>query len=85
MVYLAPLDMLKGYVIANITAEQDRERINGVWKGLNNKLLELGKEEPSDAVKAWLAVNMPIPFVTGRRVLSRRLRPTGHRVPSLGS
>jgi hypothetical protein len=51
---LAPLDMLKGYVIANISGEKDRERINGIWKHLNNELLELGKEEPSDAVKAWL-------------------------------
>lgn len=51
---LAPLDMLKGYLIANIADEQERERINSIWKRTTNRLLELDKEEPANAVKAWL-------------------------------
>ncbi len=51
---LAPLDMLKGYLIANITDENERERINSIWKQTTNRLLELDKEEPANAVKAWL-------------------------------
>ena len=51
---LAPLDMLKGFLIANITDESERERINGIWKQTTNRLVELGKEQPADAVKAWL-------------------------------
>ena len=51
---LAPLDMLKGFLIANITDDEHRERVNQVWKKATNDLLELGKEEPADAVKSWL-------------------------------
>ena len=51
---LAPLDMLKSFLIANITDEAERDRINGLWKQTTNRLLELDKEEPTDAVKAWL-------------------------------
>src|SRR5262245_9064082 len=51
---LAPLDMLKGYLIANIADEKERERINSIWKRTTNRLLELDKEEPANAVKAWL-------------------------------
>jgi uncharacterized protein with ParB-like and HNH nuclease domain len=51
---LAPLDMLKSFLIANITDEDHREHVNKIWKKTTNDLLELGKEEPADAVKAWL-------------------------------
>ncbi len=51
---LAPLDMLKSFLIANISDEDERDRINGIWKQTTNRLLELDKEEPADAVKAWL-------------------------------
>lgn len=51
---LAPLDMLKSYLIANVTDETERNRVNGIWKQTTNRLLELDKEEPADAVKAWL-------------------------------
>jgi len=51
---LAPLDMLKSFLIANVTDEQERDRVNGIWKQTTNRLLELDKEEPADAVKAWL-------------------------------
>jgi len=51
---LAPLDMLKSFIIANISDEAERDRINGLWKQTTNRLLELDKEQPADAVKAWL-------------------------------
>jgi uncharacterized protein with ParB-like and HNH nuclease domain len=51
---LAPLDMLKSFFIANITDETERDRINAIWKQTTNRLLELDKEEPANAVKAWL-------------------------------
>ncbi len=51
---LAPLDMLKSFLIANITDETERDRINAIWKQTTNRLLELDKEEPANAVKAWL-------------------------------
>ena len=51
---LAPLDMLKSFLIASITDESERDRVNAIWKQTTNRLLELDKEEPADAVKAWL-------------------------------
>jgi uncharacterized protein with ParB-like and HNH nuclease domain len=51
---LAPLDMLKSFLIANVTDESERDRVNGIWKQTTNQLLELDKEQPADAVKAWL-------------------------------
>lgn len=51
---LAPLDMLKSFLVANINDEDHRKRVNEVWKKTTNELLELSKEEPADAVKAWL-------------------------------
>jgi hypothetical protein len=51
---LTPLDMLKGYMLANITDERERLRAGEVWKKRVAALGELGKEEDSDGVKAWL-------------------------------
>ena len=51
---LSPTDMLKGYLLANITNPIDRNKANDLWK---KRLLELkalqGKEE-EDFFKAWL-------------------------------
>ena len=51
---LAPIDMLKGFLIANIKDEDKKVQANDMWKSRTNILLELGKDEDSDAVKAWL-------------------------------
>jgi len=51
---LAPLDMLKSFLIANVTDVVERDRVNAIWKQTTNRLLELDKEEPADAVKTWL-------------------------------
>src|SRR4051812_42710174 len=51
---LAPLDMLKGYVLANVTDERDRLRANDRWKSLVTRLNDFEKDEAADAVKAWL-------------------------------
>jgi Protein of unknown function DUF262/Protein of unknown function (DUF1524) len=51
---LTPLDMLKGYVLANISDEQERLRAGATWKSRVAALAELGKDEDADAVKAWL-------------------------------
>lgn len=51
---LTPLDMLKGYLLANITDEQQRASANQLWKDRVRRLVESGKEEDADAVKAWL-------------------------------
>jgi len=51
---LTPLDMLKGYLLASITDPQKRALAAQSWKKQTEALRKLGKEEDSDAVKAWL-------------------------------
>lgn len=51
---LAPADMLKGYLLANISDPQHRLRSNETWKVQMLRLQDLGKEEDADFLKAWL-------------------------------
>lgn len=51
---LTPTEMLKGYLLANITDETSRARSDFVWKEQVTNLRELGKEEDADCIKAWL-------------------------------
>ncbi len=51
---LTPTDMLKGYLLANITAPDRRNDASSVWRQQVVSLREIGKEEDADAIKAWL-------------------------------
>lgn len=51
---LTPTDMLKGYLLANITDAEIRAKASNTWKKRIAELQELGKEEDADAIKAWL-------------------------------
>ncbi len=51
---LTPADMLKGYLLANITDDEERTRASDVWKERVRKLADLGKDEDADAIKSWL-------------------------------
>jgi uncharacterized protein with ParB-like and HNH nuclease domain len=51
---LTPADMLKGYLLANITEEDRRTHANHVWKERVQALVELGKDEDADGIKSWL-------------------------------
>ncbi len=51
---LAPTDMLKGYILANIQDSHRRNEANQRWRKLISDLKDIGKEEDSDAIKAWL-------------------------------
>ncbi|MCY3688080.1 MAG: DUF262 domain-containing protein [Gammaproteobacteria bacterium] len=51
---LTPTDMLKGYLLANITDDDNRAQASDSWKNQMAKLLDLGKDEDADCVKAWL-------------------------------
>ncbi|VXD22516.1 conserved hypothetical protein [Planktothrix serta PCC 8927] len=51
---LTPTDMLKGFLLANINDESKKVQANQLWKQQVNALLELGKEEETDAIKTWL-------------------------------
>jgi uncharacterized protein with ParB-like and HNH nuclease domain len=51
---LTPTDMLKGYLLANITDVQRRNEASQTWRQRVAALQQLGKEEDADAIKAWL-------------------------------
>ncbi len=51
---LAPADMLKGYLLANITDPERRLRASQVWKKRIQALNEIGKDEDADGIKSWL-------------------------------
>ena len=51
---LTPTDMLKGYLLANITDAERRNAASKVWRGRVAALQKLGKDEDADAIKSWL-------------------------------
>ena len=51
---LTPADMLKGYLLANITDGDRRTRASRVWKEQVKALAEIGKDEDADGIKSWL-------------------------------
>lgn len=51
---LTPAEMLKGYLLANISDGDRRTRASEVWKERVNALRELGKDEDADGIKSWL-------------------------------
>ena len=51
---LSPTDMLKGYLLANITDPEQRNAASQSWRGRIAALQDLGKDEDADAIKAWL-------------------------------
>ena len=51
---LTPLDMLKGYLLANIKDPHQRSEAAKIWRTRMEALRKQGKDEDADAVKAWL-------------------------------
>ncbi|HOU97129.1 MAG TPA: DUF262 domain-containing protein, partial [Bacteroidales bacterium] len=51
---LTPTDMLKGYVLANITDRDSRNKASNIWRKHIGKFKEIGKDEDADSIKAWL-------------------------------
>jgi uncharacterized protein with ParB-like and HNH nuclease domain len=51
---LTPTDMLKGYLLANITQEDRRALASDLWRSRVRELNTNGREDASDFFKAWL-------------------------------
>ncbi|MEM5791000.1 MAG: DUF262 domain-containing protein [Candidatus Aenigmatarchaeota archaeon] len=51
---LTPLDMLKGYLLSRITEQEKRNDASKSWKEYTEKVKKFGKDEDSEAFKAWL-------------------------------
>ena len=51
---LTPAEMLKGYLLANITDSNQRNNANKVWREHVQLLKDIDKDEDTNAIKAWL-------------------------------
>jgi len=51
---LSPTDMLKGFLLANITDETKRTTAAQTWKKCSQELSEINTDEVADFFKAWL-------------------------------
>lgn len=51
---LTATDMLKGYLLANISDPDKRNQASVAWRKMIAEMQTLGKEEDSDAIKSWL-------------------------------
>lgn len=51
---LSPTDMLKGYLLANVTDDQQTIAANDLWKKRIQDLAAVAKDTPADSIKAWL-------------------------------
>lgn len=51
---LSPIDMLKGFLLANMTDQHKRTACNSLWKKRVHELADLGKDVDADCFKAWL-------------------------------
>ena len=82
---LSPLDMLKGYLLSNISDGDKRNLAAKVWRDRIEALRNLGKDEDSDAVKTWLRARYAQSVrERGRGAGKQGLRAYRHGVPSLG-
>lgn len=51
---LTPTDMLRGHLLSNIERSEMRDEASEVWSECVHGLKQFGKDEESDAIKAWL-------------------------------
>ena len=51
---LRPTDMLRGYLLSKIDEGERRNHAGEIWRDQIQTLQRLGKEEDSEAIKAWL-------------------------------
>ncbi len=51
---LSPTDMLKGFLLANISHNQEKTRASDLWKQRITELTQLGKDFDADCFKVWL-------------------------------
>jgi hypothetical protein len=51
---LSNTEMLKGYLLANVTNDEGRTAANDLWRSRVNELIDFAKEDELDFFKAWL-------------------------------
>ena len=60
-------DMLKAYVLANVSHEEDQKKLNSLWKDHMQRLKDLGNELVVDFFKNWLRAQHAETFRQGKR------------------
>lgn len=51
---LTSADMLRGYLLSKITNTKRRDQASAVWRECSQMLNQIGREDESEAIKAWL-------------------------------
>ena len=51
---LTPTEMLKGYLLSNLDSDENKIKLNELWKKRITELREIHKEEDMEFFKAWL-------------------------------
>jgi hypothetical protein len=51
---LSQTDMLKSHLLAQVVGDDEKKRLNELWKARINQLQQLGKDEDAAAIKLWL-------------------------------
>lgn len=51
---LTPSEMLKGYIISNLSNDAQKQEVDKIWRKTITKLREISKEEDLEFFKAWL-------------------------------
>lgn len=51
---LTPTEMFRGYLLSNVEDTERRNHVIEIWRKQVETLQSMGKEEDSDAIKAWL-------------------------------
>jgi hypothetical protein len=51
---LSPTDMLKGFLLSNISSNEEKGQVDKVWKRNIDQLNAISKDEDADFIKAWL-------------------------------
>ena len=64
---LTPTDMLKGYLLSNITDDDERDQAHTIWRQKILDLLAVGKEEEIVFFKTWLRAKFADSIREGRK------------------
>ncbi len=64
---LTPTEMLKGYIISNLRSEEDKRKVNDVWRNIVFELKKIDKDEDMEFFKAWLRAKYAETIRSGKK------------------
>ena len=81
---LTSADMLRGYLLSKITDAERRDKASEVWSECSRTLNQIGREDESEAIKAWLRSQYAENLRDFERIGSEFHRWIRHKEGSLG-